>query len=487
MMGNKTTILSSIFSNRKRLEAVVSLNLLKNPSLFDEYRLTDEDFKDKDAKQITRLASLLQTVDTVNVLAIDMIFDKNKELKEYFDDFGGSQELVNEMQRIDQNNFETFYEELIKQNYILELKSLGFDVSRYADKFKDMSCEDIKDWLEYNIIDVEDRTTQLGRGLEINDLELTDEMINDILNGEIYETLSYSKYSPILNGLTNGLVLGTTMILGATSGAGKSTFTLSNIVYPIIKEGNKVVIISNELTAKQYMMMLISIISYREFGEYLQRDKLAKGNVDKDKTKESLIKIQSYINENLKHSIKFINYNDGNIDVVIRAMKKCSKLGFSLAIYDTAKPESSKDARSWANLLEDVKKMTFTAQECNMALLLPTQVMQSANDKRILNKSLLSESKGIVTVASTLLLFRRVKNDEMTGCKFDCKPYRYIKCENGGWEREELTITPDKQYIMMFVDKNRFGSDGKVIIYEFVASIACYRELGYCTPVDDYR
>ena len=135
MMGNKTTILSSIFSNRKRLEAVVSLNLLKKPSLFDEYKLNDTDFKDKDAKQIIRLASLLQTVDTVDVLAIDMVFDKNKELKEYFDDFGGSQELMSEANRIDENNFEVFYEELIKQNYIMGLKKLGFDVDRYMDRF----------------------------------------------------------------------------------------------------------------------------------------------------------------------------------------------------------------------------------------------------------------------------------------------------------------------------------------------------------------
>ena len=491
MMENKTTILSSIFSNRKRLEAVVSLNLLKNPSLFDEYRLTDEDFKDKDAKQITRLASLLQTVDTVDVLAIDMIFDKNKELKEYFDDFGGSQELMSEVNRIDENNFEVFYEELIKQNYIMELKKLGFDVDRYMDKFKDMNVEDIKDWLDVNVINIEERTTQLGRGLEINDFDLTDEMIEEIINGTLYDSIQFSDYCPILNSLINGITLGTGIILSAPSGRGKSTFVVSNMLYPILKQGEKIVIVSNEMTFLQYMQMYISVIATREFKDFtVTRTKTTKGTLENGR--EKLKKIQSYIRNELKKdggNIKFVNYNTGEIDTVIRTMKKLSKLGYTVCVFDTMKAENSADSKAWAKIIEDSKKLIFTAQEVHMGLIMPFQTTQSSENKRSLSRADLSEGKGIITVVSVSLMFRPVKSDEFDGGDYALNPYKLIKnSETDKWEKVSIPFKNDgKHYIVLTIDKNRFGEDGVSILYQFDGSHAIYKEIGMCTTSPDYK
>ena len=491
---SKTTSLNTLLSNRKRVEGALSLLVLKNPDLLDEYRLKEEDFVYDDAKNILKLSNLLanKVIDKVDSIAIDVIFDQNKDLKEYFDERGGSKALILESKKIDESNFELFYDELLKQNYLVKINKLGFDTSRYAEKFKNATYNDVKAWIEYNLLDIDDDNSSLGRGLEIHDFDLTDEMIELVLSGELFDSLSIAEFSPILNSIINGVVLKSSIIVSAPSGRGKSTFVTSNMIYPLLKQGEKIILISNEMTFMQYMQMYISIISAREFNDYsVTRNKILKGTLDDGK--EKLKRIQKYIRENITSNggnIKFINYNDGNMDVVIRSVKKLSKLGYSTVIFDTMKPEDSSVGNAWGKIIEDYKRLVYTIQECNMALITPYQIAQGSSDKRLLSRADFAEGKGIITVASVSLVFRPLKYDEFDEGKYAIKPYKLLWDKNEKkWKKVKIPFSindyGDKKFIILSVDKNRFGEDNVHILYMFDGSHAIFREIGMCMPHSD--
>ena len=100
--------------------------------------------------------------------------------------------------------------------------------------------------------------------MEVNELYFADDEFDMIVNGEAIETVTFEKYAKILNDIFYGIPMGMTTQISAPSGNGKSTFTFSNILYPMIEKGEIVTLISNELSYQQYKFMLYSI----EFYEY---------------------------------------------------------------------------------------------------------------------------------------------------------------------------------------------------------------------------
>ena len=66
----------------------------------------------------------------------------------------------------------------------------------------------------------------------------------------------------------------------------------------------------------------------------------------------------------------------------------------------------------------------------------------------------------IKEVLSELIMMRALWNDEYTGQKYDCKPYKWNK---NGKEKEMLSLDPEKKYRVAFVNKTRNDEGGKEI------------------------
>lgn len=489
LMEEKTTQTTKLLGNSKVIEGMVLFSILKDMSLLNDYKLSDKDFLMPESKHIYNLIKLMESkgIEVVDETTVNVTISTNPTLQDFFKEYGTARDLLKQADNVRENNFDSYYDDLLKRNYLLELKEKGFNIYQYTEAFNEMNFEECVNFVEHQVISTEIGNCRVGRGLEVNGLELTDSFINELINGEVFETLSFADSCPILNGVVNGMVTGTTTIIAAPSGNGKSSFVLSNIIFPVIKSGEKVLLISNELTYKQYMMMLISIIATKELGDYsVTRDKVMKGKLEDGYNK--LKAVQKYIEENIKNKIQFINYNSGEIEIVTKLMKKYHKQGFKMAVFDTMKAENSADGKAWASLIENSKQLTYTAQECKMSFIMPYQVAHSSYDRRVLSRADLSEGKGVINVASVLLMFRKVKSDEFDGGKYAIKPYTYIKNkQTGKWDKTSVEFTDKtKQYIIVTVDKNRFGKDSVHILYQFDGQYCTYRELGYCTPIPDY-
>ena len=364
----------------------------------------------------------------------------------------------------------------------------GFDVTKYANDLKSMNYTQVKDWVEYQLISSDVNTDTICRNIKVNFFDLTDEDIEDMDSGTYIETVSFHQYCPILNNVFNGLPLGTTTMISAPSGRGKSTFTMSNLIYPIIRDGEKAIVISNELTYKQYQAMLLSIIAVREFGYYgLTREKINKSRL-KDEDKEIRQKIQSFIRENkLNERLVFVDYESADISVVKKMMKKYSKLGFNVAFFDTFKASDSSDGKAWGKIIEDAKQLTFTAKETNQALVITYQVAPHAENKYSMSRADLAEGKSLITVITNHFIFRPIRNDEFSGQKHDLHCYKLKRNEiTQKWEKVPFELKNDgNYYIVGTIDKTRFSGDSRSIVYKFLGTWGIYEELCYAIPSTD--
>lgn len=490
---SKTDALNKLFGNRMYLEGNVVYSMFKKCELFDDYPLKDNDFKTTEGRFLFNLGKIISNkgIDKIDKTVIDMELSVRPELKSEVEEYGGSIAIIKQMNIVNENNIETYYDELLKSNYLVELHKKGFDVERYADKLVDKSYDDLCEFMEYIFTSNDYNNGRLGKGVKTTLLEFTDDIFDDILNGEMYETVSFGDYCPLLNHEINGLVTGTTTILAAPSNHGKSTYMLSSIIYPIIKQGEEVLLISNEMTYRQYLYMLIPIVLVREFKYFgLTRMKMRDQNFNEDDL-AALKKAKDFINTELRHAIKFVEFDSGEIAIVKKSMKLWSKLGVKVAVYDNMKAEKSDDAKAWAKIIENGKELTFHAGDCGMNLLLPYQITQSSEDKHLLSRADLAEGKAICTIVSVLLIFRKVKRDEFDGGKYELKPYKFVKSEaTGKWEKQSIPFGKeqmDKKFIVLTIDKNRFGETDKSLLYQFDAQHAVYREIGWCTPAMDYK
>ena len=235
-------------------------------------------------------------------------------------------------------------------------------------------------------------------------------------------------------------------LFSGLSGASKSTFTVSNVIYPIIKNGHKVLLISNELNFRQYMMMFLTIILTRELNYFkITRDKLNKAKLT-DEDIAMIKQAQKIINEKYDKPIHFIDMNASSTQEVIRAIRKYSKIGYYLTVYDTAKPDSSiSDAsgQAWQRSLEMIKELTYVTQETKTHLWLPYQIANSSDYKRRLTRADLAEAKNIITMITNHGILRKIKPEEKDPeSKYYCNPYKLTYNEDlGKWIKEKINKT----------------------------------------------
>lgn len=487
---SETKKIDNLFKNRNNVEGSVLFSLFQECSLFDDYPLTEKDFKTPDGKLLYQLGRLINdkgTLDYIDKVSIDLELANNADLKNQIDEYGGSKSIIKQMNVVNKQNIENYYDELMKSNYLMSLHGMGFDVFKYSDKFNKMNLEQVKDFMEYKFLELDGQTSRVGKGLEINELYIDDELFDEMLSGDLVQTVSFGLYSPKLNDILFGLPLGMTTIVSAPSGTGKSTYIFSNMVYPAIKQGEIVTLISNELKYKQYLIMLMVMVLSREFEYYgVTRDKILKSHLT-EQDRVMLVKAKDFINTNYKNAIYFINYKNNDIKNVIRTMKKYSKIGSRVVVFDTMKAGDSANERAWGQLTEDSKALDFACQETNQSLVVSYQIAMYASEKRRLSGADLSQGKQVKEVATNHVILRKLHSDEFSGKKYDIKPY-YWKHNpvTGKTEKVDIKITDEEsRYIVAFVEKSRNGKDDVYILYKFNGAWATYTELGYCNPVPD--
>ena len=486
----KNVVSSKEISNRLKSKYIVnSLNVAlcccKEPSLIDEYGIKMEDFyftKDY-AKDNVRLvfefATYLKEYETVDWQSCQSLIEQYPKFKSYWED---GVEAINHLNSINTDNFVQYLEGFQKFNFInsvLEKDNLTLLTQLLLEK--ELTFEEISQKLVAEYEDITLNLNHLEGNIKCSDMIIGDE-VESFINGSLIEFLSFEETCPLLNQQTNGLISDGLTILAGASGSGKSSFLFSNIIYPIVKRGEKVVIISNELSIEQYKQMAISITAFREFNTIIDRSKAKQGFYKNDKQAiETIRESVKYWDEHMAKNLIFIDYTDGKFSTIGKYIRKYARLGFKLAVYDTTKAENSADSKAWGELKNAVKKLSFLAKELKISILLPCQLQHAIVRTAVeLTQNDLAESKGMVDVASTALMFRPLRGSEYTGQKFDC-----LAKDNQGYL---IDLDKNENYIVMFVSKNREGriTTNQQILYRFDGSSCIFEEIGTCevTPFE---
>lgn len=480
---------SKLLSNRNIIEGNMVLSYWKNPELFIDYPLESKDFLTVDGRLLYTLGKKMFDAGYVEFdeLTFDTFLAEHPNTKNHIENNGGYNEIKFGMNSISLNNVETYYEELNKWNTIVNLyikQQDKLNIVDNIDMIKEMNIQEINDWFDYHISDSIRGNTINGSKPE--NFYITPEMVESYLTGSLVESVSFGLNCPLLNYIVHGWEMGTFNIIAAYSGAGKSTFMLYNSIYPLIKQGIKCCLMSNELSRQQYLTMLIPVVLVDTFHYHnLTRKKAQLQQF----TEEDIIMVNKaveYINENLAEHFLYQEMTDYNISGVCNVIKKYSTLGYQCFFYDTFKADVVGD-KSWTELVESSKLLSNLAKKQNVAVICSYQIANHNKEKRSLSASMLSGSKQVTEVAHTVLLMRKLLNSEYTNEKYDVKPYRYMRNVDGKYTKniEEIKLDQTKQYSVIRIDKARSGEDGVELLYEFRGRNATMKELGYCRVIGD--
>lgn len=482
--------LQAINKNRDEIEAPFVFCFWKDPDLYDDYKFVneknDETLKSKDAKFYFDLGRALYNAGFRkfdNITVYSFLQDR-PNVKETFEDYGGYREVESLKQLVNVENVDAYFDKIAKLNTLDMLCRFTFNSFEDISKFDKMTSQQVYDFFEYKLNDISIASTH---DVEEESLVIDDDFIEECNTGDAVG-ISYAKSCPILNYLTLGVPLGEMFMIAGHSGVGKSSFAFENIVLPMTEDGVKVAIVSNEMRSKDYKIMLLAHILTKELNYWgLTRKQIKMGHFTFEQ-REMLEKAKK-ISEEKYSNLGFIKLFDNDIGKVLKYIKKKSKRGYQVFIWDTMKSDDSLDEKMFLQLLMNSRKVFQLASKENISIITTYQLALYTVNQRYLDASCLANGKQIKEVFSEMVYMRQLWQDEYTGEKHDCKAYRMQKNEDGKYTKIKKIIDLDsnKKYIVAFLDKTRNDEDKQQVLYEVNGRFNSWKEIGYCNIVNEHK
>ena len=511
--------------DRSILESLILSCIYKDITLITE---VNEDFFSNDKckfyfcliKEMSKNAKEVDELSVVSWVGVN-------GLTQVFENYGGYTSIKNLLQLDSKvSNFESYLDSLKKILVLDSYGHLGIDFNKdFEIEYKQvnpikamplLNCEEFSDLL-MNIV--------VGKALKVqteeykaeqiffSDEEMYDKLNNIQHNGTSFDiTLRYTDFKKgderyiqsfkLLNDTLNGIHSGNgNFQISAHSGVGKSTITLS-IVMGMIESGRKVLIVSNEQEVTYFKNILSAYVCNHIYRCYTISRKRIENNTLNDEEKVVLAMANEFIKEKYKDSLMFLGVGDFDLPKIFKYVKRLKLMGLcDTLVLDTMKPDSEalgNSGQSALNMVAISRDLDKFGRENDIITMCTSQLATYSEGQGFLNASVLSQGKATKEVAGVLLLFRKVfSNIELNkdNEKYFLKPYvweydtikkksfkRYLTITSGNtsqpWDKNNCDI--DGQYILCFVDKNRFGSSGAIILYQADLRTGRIFEKGFC-------
>lgn len=464
----------------KRAEGVLSGLILKNPEILTDYNINKKLLSPEALFYIGVTDRLLaKGVEVIDEVSFISEIESIPQLLDKYEEMGGYSTIKELTSIVDVNNSDSIVDEWLKWNLVKKYKDKGIlDIQLHWDKLLKMNCSQVADYIEYQINDID---IDVSTDIEFEDLNLTDEEIEDILNG-VNMGINYGKHSPILNYLSMGLPKGDLTMYASYTNGGKSSYVMNNIIIPTAENHKKSVIVANEQRSLVYKLLLQIYVLTEKLNYWkLPRKKFKSGKWEYE-DKDMVEKARKIIKEEYAPYITFVKLYDYDMGKVKKIAKKLSKRGLEILLYDTMK-YSGEDDSTWKSLIQDSKDIFQICSKLNLAGVITFQLaLYTKNKQRFLDENALSNGKQVAEVFSEMFAFRDVWDDEFDGCDYDIKPYKLKKDSNGKFtsERESIILDNDKKYKIFFHFKTRNDEVGNTVLYEFKGHQNKWVEIGYC-------
>ena len=460
-------------NNIEKAEGMLCGLVLKNPEVLLDYNINKMLLSENALFYIGLTNKLLEKGTNV----IDEISFKNEVdligLTDKYETLGGWRTVKELMEIIDIRNSDSIIDNFNKWNIIKLYNDYGIlNLEKHWNKLIMMTAIQIEDYMTALISDI-GLKNNINGALEVQDLTTGyKEAIEEWDKGL---EVGYKLGFPILNYTLCGLHKGTLNFLLAHSGNGKTSFAIPCTILPIIESGEKMLILANEQQCNEWRQMILSTVLFNKI-KYtkMNRQKLIYGGFTYE-DKEALKKAYEWLGQ-FKGNLKFVHLKDYGIENIRKIIKKYSKMGFGVMLLDTLKPEDDASEKAWGQFSETAKELFVLAQQCNIALMCTAQLATNSYGRKYLDLNCIGKSRAIAEVASQVIMFRSMTDKE----KENIKVVRNKKDANGKLinKKEEVEINKDKDYIILFIAKNRYGEGNKQLVYERNMSFNQYYELG---------
>lgn len=461
---------------RKEIECNFVLSLWKDPLSFGDYNniKNEIDILTPDGTFYYSIGHqmYLLGVRTFDSMAVHTFLADKPDLKADFDKKGGMTTVNEIMSLVDIDNVESYYDELVKNNIVLNLYDLGFDVEKHLEKIGQMTSSEVYDYFDYQLNQV-----FVDKVEKLKAVSLTEGYDESIEAWDKGIMRGFPVGFPILNYRLAGVHKKNLLLHMAHIGNGKTTSSILFYILPAIENGENVCIIANEQGLEEFRQMILSTVLFNKIRyTKINRQRFIVGGFSED-DKAEMKKAQEWL-KNAGGKIIFIETNDYSIGNVKKIVRKYSKVGYGLFVFDTLKPETENSQKSWADFSEQAKSLFSVAKREDVAIIATAQLSGESMARRYLDLSCVGKSKAIAETATQVVMFRTMSNDE----KEKIEVYRYHRDVNSGKYtsmREIVDIDPQKDYIILFTPKNRFGDTTPQIVYERNMAWNSLREIGY--------
>lgn len=280
---------------------------------------------------------------------------------------------------------------------------------------------------------------------------------------------------PLLNYRLAGVHKRNLLLHLAHIGNGKTTSSILFYVLPVIEAGENVCIIANEQGSSEFRQMILSTVVFNKIKyKKMNRQKFIRGGFsDEDK---SAMKEASEWLKNCPGKITFIETDDYSVGSIETIIQTYSRQDHGLFVFDTLKPTVESGDKAWAEFSEAAKQLFFIAKKENVAIVATAQLSPESATRRFLDLSCVGKSKAIAETATQVVMFRTVTDEEKE--KLHCWLWKEEGSENKK-TKKEIKLDRNKDYIVLFTPKNRFGDRSPQIIYERNMSFNTMSEIGF--------
>lgn len=477
-----------IAENSLSSEANVCAILWKNPELYRTYdNVSLNDFQSNIWKvyfEIGRQIILDEQKNTLDELTVGFYLQKHSKLQAKYEEYGGYNTIQQATEYVDVSNIDGYVSDLHKFKTLKQLSDLGFPIAKNFSQYMDMSLEQI-----YQYYDAILNHTFLNAETNVKTYNVADgifELIDKMDKGETFGMPMYG--SDIMSNQIAGIQQGHIYMLSMASGGGKSFLACRWLLPSIINSNEKICMIINEEDETRVQKELLVFYANHILGGNITKTQLRNGGFD-ESTKELLYKSAEKIQE-LKdnNNIIIAPLESYNADIAIKLIKKYSSMGCKFFVLDTLKlGNDAKSENSWLSLQTDLVKLydVIKPKSKNVALFVTAQLGKQSLTQRYLTNFSIGMSKNIIDTMSCVMLSRLVLEDEKGEEKNSLKCFRL----EGKNKRTKIPfhLDPEKNYLVHFITKNRFGeANGYQIVAEVDYATNYYKEVGYCSILPEY-
>ena len=474
--------------------------------LLDDLDLKKEDFITNDGRFYFGMLTQLRKKGFYSLDEITILSNMNDEVIERYEACGGWESIQHQIDIINDKNFDTYIDILYRENIMLHMVDDGIDLLHAVDVngkkvvllklFRKMDADSVQDWWDARI-------TSYGTGysskvLEEEEIDFDDEFIDNckegLENGVPFDIAGYDingeemNCFPFLSRQINGILEGTTTMMGGYSSAGKSTWWIT-VLMSLLHYDRKILIISNEENIKKFKIkFMVWLLGKRNRYFKLTKKKMTSGDISTESRKQ-LTDVQKYWRENYKGRVKFIAIADADMSLVKKKIREnVLRYGYDTILYDTFKIQGGdiSSARQDLSLVRDSRELDKLAKKYNIIMLASVQLAEYTKGKLFLDASILSNAKQIKEQLENLFLMRTVYTEELDEkSKYYCHPFR-LKKVNDKWIEEEYKPDTSAVWRMVFTEKCRTGANssdnGIAYLLKYDGDHCIFREVAQCRP-----